>query len=1214
MDAHVRPNVFISYARSDGEVFAKDLRQRLEHEAPGIRLWQDRTDMEGGIGWWNQIAEALDVVEVMILVATPTAIKSPVVSKEWRYARQQGVRIYPVKGTSDAELDFPSMPRWMRKSHFYDLDVEWAKFLSHLRSAGRATRVPFMAPDLPDGFVARPREFDQLLKLVLDADRQNPVAIATAIHGAGGFGKTTLAAALCHTDQMITAFDDGILWISLGEKPSVLDGLIKLHAALTGEHRVFLDAEEAAAQLANRLADKNCLIVIDDVWDSADLRPFLRGGKECARLITTRNFDIAAHAERVDVDEMTPDQSVQMLIGRMTPRPANLEPFRALAHRLGEWPLMLELARDNLHLRVKRGDTLSGAIAYLNQALDKKGVRVFDRRNSVERRQSVARTIEVSLDLLTDGENERFLELAIFPEDTTIPLNTIGALWNLDEFDTEELVQRLGDLSLLKFELQTSSIRLHDMIRAYLAENLGDKASSRHARLIDSWSNLHELPDSYGWTWVAYHLIGARRSDALRQVLLDFGWMRAKLEATDPNALLADYDRLLAANPKDDEARLIQGAIRLSAHILARDKDQLSGQLHGRLLPFKTVPIERLLAQVRSSSADSWLRPLVPCLSSPGGALLRIFTGHEGGIKSVAVMPDGRHAISASQDHTLRVWDLDTGQELRILAGHAGTVNGVAVSPDGRQALSASDDRTLRLWDVDAGQEVRVLPGHGGRVHGVAFMPDGRRAVSASGDQTLRMWDLETGRELCRLRGHRHTVTAVAITPDGRFGISASQDLTLRLWDLETGKELRRLVGQEGGVGSVAVTPDGRHALSSFDHRTIWLWDLDTGEQLRILTSHDAVVNGVAATPDGRQALSASEDRTLRLWDLENLRELRVFTGHEGSVRSVALTLDGRRALSASDDKTLRLWDLGTAEELGFVTGHRAAVNGVVVMPDGRRALSASDDHSLGLWDLETGKELRRLYGQEGGIRSVAVTPDGRYAVSASEDKTIWLWDLHTGQPRRGLRGHKHAVNSVVVTPDGRRALSGSEDRTLRLWDLDSGQELLRLSGHPDGVRSVAVTPDGRRAVSASDDWTLRIWDLDSGRQCRRLRGHSYTVSAVVVAPDGRHVLSSSEDRTVRLWDLDSGLELRRFSGHEDGVRSVAMAPDGRRALSASYDRTLRLWDLESGRTIASFYGDAAFRSCSVGPDARTVVAGDTLGRLHILWLEGCEPLAIPTS
>jgi len=90
------PRVFISYARSDGEQFATNLRQRLLKEH--IPLWQDRVGMEGGRDWWQQITEALDQIEFMVLVMTPAAMQSPMVRKEWRYARQQGVCVYPVKG------------------------------------------------------------------------------------------------------------------------------------------------------------------------------------------------------------------------------------------------------------------------------------------------------------------------------------------------------------------------------------------------------------------------------------------------------------------------------------------------------------------------------------------------------------------------------------------------------------------------------------------------------------------------------------------------------------------------------------------------------------------------------------------------------------------------------------------------------------------------------------------------------------------------------------------------------------------------------------------------------------------------------------------------------------------------------------------------------------------------------------------------------------
>ena len=74
------------------------------------------------------------------------------------------------------------------------------------------------------------------------------------------------------------------------------------------------------------------------------------------------------------------------------------------------------------------------------------------------------------------------------------------------------------------------------------------------------------------------------------------------------------------------------------------------------------------------------------------------------------------------------------------------------MTPDGRRAVSASEDRTLRLWDLESGQTIRTLEGHTERVLAVAVTPDGRRAVSASEDRTLRLWDLESGQTISHAR------------------------------------------------------------------------------------------------------------------------------------------------------------------------------------------------------------------------------------------------------------------------------------------------------------------------------------------------------------------------------------------------------------------------------------------------------------------------------
>src|SRR3989440_2453027 len=261
-NAGVSPRVFISYARSDGEQFAAQLRQGLE--AAHIPFWQDRIGLEGGRDWWLQITKALDVVEFMVLVMTPAAMQSETVRKEWKYARQEGVCVYPVKGAPD--LDFNSLPHWMRSAHFYDIDYEWRKLVNDLNTRCQQARVPFMVEDLPLDHVPRPKEFDALIDTLLDQRREEPVAITAALRGAGGYGKTTMAKAICHDERMQQAFDDGILWVTLGENPGNLVGKVEdLIYMLNQERPGFTDSHAAGARLAELLADLDILLVVDDV-------------------------------------------------------------------------------------------------------------------------------------------------------------------------------------------------------------------------------------------------------------------------------------------------------------------------------------------------------------------------------------------------------------------------------------------------------------------------------------------------------------------------------------------------------------------------------------------------------------------------------------------------------------------------------------------------------------------------------------------------------------------------------------------------------------------------------------------------------------------------------------------------------------------------------------------------------------------------------------
>lgn len=314
-------------------------------------------------------------------------------------------------GLSSEEMDFDVIPSWMRKVHFYDLDYEWDIFINGLKTPCQSSRVPFMAPDLPARMVDRSELNSRILQVLLSDNQDERGTLNVALRGAGGLGKTTLAIATCHNDEVISVFDDGILWVTLGEKPQIQQAITKLYAALTGERPAFVDEEDAAYHLSERLDGLRCLVVIDDVWNPAHLSPFLRGGKSSSRLITTRFFDVASEAELIEVAEMTEDQSVHMLTQRADIAAADPEPVGDLAERLDRWPLLLELAGSALASRIKRGDTFENALRYVDQKLDKHGVTAFDHHNPMARNQAVASTIDASLDLIGDMERQRLYEL-----------------------------------------------------------------------------------------------------------------------------------------------------------------------------------------------------------------------------------------------------------------------------------------------------------------------------------------------------------------------------------------------------------------------------------------------------------------------------------------------------------------------------------------------------------------------------------------------------------------------------------------------------------------------------------------------------------------------------------------------------------------------------------------------------------------------------------
>lgn len=279
-------------------------------------------------------------------------------------------------------------------------------------------------------------------------------------------------------------------------------------------------------------------------------------------------------------------------------------------------------------------------------------------------------------------------------------------------------------------------------------------------------------------------------------------------------------------------------------------------------------------------------------------------------------------------------------------------VDAYAFSPDGRRALTAAEDRTVRLWDLETGRCLRKLEGHGSRVRAVAWSADPRYALSAADDFSLRVWDIKTGKCLRELYDKRSSHNCVAWTADRQFALAGSFTPQVRLWEVET-ESCTMLEGHERPVHSVAWSPDEGRALSGSLDGSIRIWDIGARRCIRVLERHQGWVLSLAWSADGRRAFSGGGEGTLRLWDVETGACLRVYDGRE-SVHSIAWSADERYVLSGGGDASVRVWEVESGRCVHVLEGHHAStdVQSVAWSADGRRAFSGDAKGMVWLWNV----------------------------------------------------------------------------------------------------------------------------------------------------------------------------------------------------------------------------------------------------------------------
>ncbi|MEU9507789.1 NB-ARC domain-containing protein [Micromonospora sp. NPDC048170] len=994
--------------------------------------------------------------------------------------------------------------------------------------------------------VDRPTEVREIVQAVTQRRGAAAMDSTTAVQGAGGFGKTTVARLVRADRRVLRRFDGRVYWVTLGRnarRDALLRPLNDLFTTLgASPAQPFTDVGQAAEYLAAVLAKgPRRLLVLDDVWFDEQLAAFPVAGR-CVRLVTTRKPSlVTGQAVPVRVDQMSVEEACRVLTADLP----GLQPMvvAALLAETGRWPLLLRLTNRNLRAHLQSHTDLAvvaydlvqrlhrdGALKAAGQLPDVGDVQQLDVDDPVERSKALAATIEASAGLLTADDRARLTELAIFAEDEAVPVTLIAALWQatggLDTAQTRIACTRLADLALLTLAATDDggTVTLHEVIRGYLHQRLQDQALKPHNLLLDPVARVHallldtvsaslprvappdgaagdkaiawwELPlrETYLREHLVTHLVDAHRRIEAEAVATDLRWVQSRLQEAGPGGPVIDLRRIGSSRSVRLSRLLAQ-----TAHLLTPTDPphSLVDILYSRVdHDVDWGPQARALSQARTQTALINAGQL-PDL--PHANLRQVLIGHRDRVLKVAIEPDGEWLVTTSLDGSARIWDAFTGELRAEAAGRSGSMSKVVIAPDGSWFITAGLG-SATMWDSVTARLLFELNDHGAWVNALAVARDGTWLASAGYDTTVRIWDAANGRQRAKLSGHEDEPMSLVVAADGNWLASAGKDSTVRIWDVTTARERAKLIGHVGVVYALAVDPQGRWLASAGDDATIRIWDPSSGDLRHVLTGHAGVVFALTADLDGKRLASAGSDATVRVWDPVSGALHQLLTGHASRVSAVAVASDGKWLASASDDQSVRLWDL--TDNSNHATPTLQANEG--------EKLADLFNPSIESFDLP--RDLGALLMEDPTRWSdMTETPDGAWLTVSGKSMAAEVWNKRSGRLQTVLEGHSEVVNAFAVAVGSAWIATGGQDANIRIWDMASGELQSILRGHTGPISAMSFSPDNAWLASVSSDGSVRIWSTVERACCAVMRTEK-PLSTCVWDQDGYTVTVTGE-------------------------------------------------------------------------------------------------------
>ena len=486
--------------------------------------------------------------------------------------------------------------------------------------------------------------------------------------------------------------------------------------------------------------------------------------------------------------------------------------------------------------------------------------------------------------------------------------------------------------------------------------------------------------------------------------------------------------------------------------------------------------------------------------------------------------------------------------------GHTRAIRAIDFSHDGKYLVTASDDWSLKIWDIESGKLLRTIkdtyPAY------ISFSTDGKYIFGGSDNKKTMKWETMSGRLVDSLE--THTFKPENISPNNAYK-STDKEGEITLYNNRTDEVIRTFKGEARYIGAHGYSEDSKLLAFGDSDGLLRLWTLPSGKELKSIQLPDAFIEAITFSYD-KKTLAVSMDATVYFIDIASGKQIKEFK-RQGAWELYEVKLNN----SGSD-----LQIVGTEPDVSI---HYDLVNGRKPRVYSNARIGNLNDHNfmvyrgkqVELWDIKTRKFIKKL--NRHGVSS----PNGKLCASLGANNEIIIFDLLSGKDLITLKGHASEVEDYRFSNDGQYLVSADDDVVI-LWSVKTGTPLKKIKasyanpvGLSDNNKYIIIMES---SMTQYEHNTLMVHSTISGEQLNVFYSLSYFIDNTI-SKDEKYYLKTNYKELIISRISDNSV-VKSITDFDAPLYGASFLANDKFIVTQTEDETLKFWETTTGKLVAT--------------------------------------------